>query len=52
MGQGVGSSNCLPKSAWPPTCDLAVVCDFPDVFPEEVNELPPEREVEVEAKRS
>ena len=27
-------------------CDLAVVCDFPDVFPEEVNELPPEREVE------
>ena len=26
--------------------DLAVVCDFPDVFPEEVNELPPEREVE------
>lgn len=25
--------------------DLAVVCDFPDVFPEEVNELPPEREV-------
>ncbi|KAI5431281.1 hypothetical protein KIW84_035452 [Lathyrus oleraceus] len=27
-------------------CDLAVVCGFPDVFPEEVNELPPEREVE------
>ncbi|XP_050881245.1 uncharacterized protein LOC127084776 isoform X1 [Lathyrus oleraceus] len=27
-------------------CDLAVVCDFPEVFPEEVNELPPEREVE------
>jgi hypothetical protein len=26
--------------------DLAVVCDFPDVFPEEVDELPPEREVE------
>src|SRR3954466_3262414 len=26
--------------------ELPVVCDFPEVFPEEVNELPPEREVE------
>lgn len=26
--------------------ELVVVCDFPYVFPEEVNELPPEREVE------
>src|SRR3954468_20137004 len=26
--------------------ELPVVCDFPEVFPEEVDELPPKREVE------
>src|SRR3954471_8716933 len=26
--------------------ELPVVCEFPEVFPEDVNELPPEREVE------
>jgi hypothetical protein len=26
--------------------ELPVVCEFPDVFPEDVSELPPEREVE------
>jgi hypothetical protein len=28
------------------TGELPVVCDFPEVFPVEINELPPEREVE------
>ncbi|XP_058760653.1 uncharacterized protein LOC131634003 [Vicia villosa] len=27
--------------------ELPVVCDFPEVFPEDVNELPPKREVDV-----
>ena len=26
--------------------DVPVVCDFPEVFPEEITDLPPEREVE------
>ncbi|MCI86052.1 enzymatic polyprotein, partial [Trifolium medium] len=25
---------------------LPVVCEFPDVFPEDISDLPPEREVE------
>jgi hypothetical protein len=26
--------------------EILVVCDFPDVFPEELTELPPDRDVE------
>ncbi|MCI55755.1 RNA-directed DNA polymerase (Reverse transcriptase), partial [Trifolium medium] len=26
--------------------ELSVVCEFPDVFPEDVSDVPPEREVE------
>ncbi|MCI37083.1 cellular nucleic acid-binding protein, partial [Trifolium medium] len=30
----------------PGVSDLPVVCEFPDVFPEDISDLPPEREVE------
>lgn len=33
------------KEKWV-VCDLLVVCDFPEVFPEDINDFPPECEVE------
>ena len=34
------------KEAEPSLSDIPIVCDYPDVFPEEFPGLPPQREVE------
>ena len=28
FGQGVGSSNCLPKTAWPPTTEFRLTYGY------------------------
>ena len=33
-----------------PLCDILVVCEFPDVFPDELSGLPPDRDVEFKIK--
>ena len=34
------------KKAEPSLLDIPTVCDYPDVFPEELSGLPPQREIE------
>ena len=36
------------KKAEPSLLDTPIVCDYLDVFPEELRELPPHREIELQ----